>query len=131
VDVTAIEGDRGSTDAVMVRVRGPDPDAPTLGVLGRLGGVGARPGSVGLRSDAEGAIVAVAAASRLAAIRRKGDVLPDDVPDLVATSFVVEVAKPFPRGRATVRGPEEDDGLVEVSGSLERLQRQRTTKDGR
>ena len=79
VDVTPVEGDRGTTDVVTIRLAGSDPDAPTLGVLGRLGGVGARPEAVGMVSDADGAIVAVAAALSLAAMRRKGDVLPGEI----------------------------------------------------
>ena len=78
-DVTPIEGETGSTDVITVRIPGSDRDAPRLGVLGRLGGVGARPEAVGMVSDADGAIVAVAAALRLAAMHRKGDVLPGEV----------------------------------------------------
>lgn len=80
-DVTVLEGGdgNGSTDVVTVRIPGSDRDAPRLGVLGRLGGVGARPEAIGMVSDADGAIVAVAAALRLAAMRRKGDVLPGEV----------------------------------------------------
>jgi hypothetical protein len=71
--------ERGTTDVVSVRLPGTDPHAPRLGILGRLGGVGARPEALGLVSDADGAIVAVAAALHLAALRRKGDRLPGDV----------------------------------------------------
>ncbi len=79
VDVTTIEGDEGSTDFVTVRVPGTDPDAPTLGVVGRLGGIGARPAKMGLVSDADGAIVAVAAASYLADAVDDGEHLGGDV----------------------------------------------------
>ncbi len=48
-------------------------------MLGRLGGVGARPEMIGLVSDADGAITAVATALKLADMRSKGDVLPGDV----------------------------------------------------
>lgn len=82
-DVTAVSGDRGDTEFLRVTVRGTDPDAPTLGVVGRLGGVGARPAVQGLVSDADGAIVAVAAAHRLARLGRRGDRLTGDV--VVAT----------------------------------------------
>ena len=73
------DDERGTTDVISVRLPGTDPHAPRLGILGRLGGVGARPESLGLVSDADGAIVAVAAALHLAALRRKGDRLPGDV----------------------------------------------------
>jgi hypothetical protein len=54
-------------------------DAPTLGIVGFLGGVGARPAAIGLVSDADGAVAALAAAARLCAMWRAGDRLPGDV----------------------------------------------------
>ncbi len=57
--------------------------APTLGIIGRLGGIGARPHKIGLVSDADGAITALAAAAKIAEMRKKGDVLQGDV--IVAT----------------------------------------------
>jgi len=56
---------------------------PTLGILGRLGGIGARPHKIGLVSDADGAITALAAAAKIAVMRKKGDILKGDV--VVAT----------------------------------------------
>ena len=53
--------------------------APTLGIIGRLGGVGARPHKIGLVSDADGAITALAAAAKLITMRKKGDELKGDV----------------------------------------------------
>jgi len=58
-------------------------NAPTLGIIGRLGGIGARPHKIGLVSDADGAITALAAAAKIAVMRKKGDVLKGDV--VVAT----------------------------------------------
>jgi len=57
--------------------------APTLGIIGRLGGIGARPHKIGLVSDADGAITALAAAAKIAVMRKKGDILKGDV--VVAT----------------------------------------------
>ncbi|MFN2292375.1 MAG: DUF1177 domain-containing protein [Anaerolineae bacterium] len=56
---------------------------PTLGIIGRLGGVGARPASIGLVSDADGAVTALGCALKLADMARAGDQLPGDV--VVAT----------------------------------------------
>ncbi len=56
---------------------------PTLGIVGRLGGVGARPSRIGLVSDADGAVAAIAVARKLAFMRREGDVLAGDV--IIAT----------------------------------------------
>ncbi len=83
-----VTGTRGGTDFVRIVVPGArgrlgGGAAPTLGVVGRLGGVGARPARVGLVSDADGAVAAVAVARKLAFMRREGDVLAGDV--IVAT----------------------------------------------
>lgn len=53
--------------------------APTLGIIGFLGGIGARPAAVGLVSDADGAAAALAAAAKLCAMWRVGDRLAGDV----------------------------------------------------
>ena len=84
VTVKTLRGEKGKTDFIRVRIPGTKGktakgDAPTLGVLGRLGGVGARPEMIGLVSDADGAITAVATALKLADMRAKGDALPGDV----------------------------------------------------
>jgi hypothetical protein len=84
ISVTRVEGAKGGTDFVKVvvpgsagaRAGGP---APTLGVLGRLGGVGARPERIGLVSDADGAVAALAAAAKLLDMHGRGDVLQGDV----------------------------------------------------
>jgi hypothetical protein len=79
VDVTTISGDEGTTDFVKVVVPGHDLEADTLGVVGRLGGVGARPAEIGMVSDADGAIVALAAAFELAEMYERDEMLPGDV----------------------------------------------------
>ncbi len=84
VQVRHVEGERGATDFIRLVIPGMQGrtgggDAPTLGVIGRLGGIGARPARLGLVSDADGAIAAVGAALKLADMRRAGDVLPGDV----------------------------------------------------
>jgi hypothetical protein len=82
--VDRVTGERGATDFVRVVVPGSrgrvaGGGAPTLGVVGRLGGVGARPARIGLVSDADGAVAAITVARKLAFMRREGDVLPGDV----------------------------------------------------
>jgi len=52
---------------------------PTLGIVGRLGGVGARPERLGAVSDADGAITVLAAALKLVRMKMRGDVLRGDV----------------------------------------------------
>ncbi|HEY3048411.1 MAG TPA: DUF1177 domain-containing protein [Polaromonas sp.] len=88
VTVTEISGAKGSTDFVRIVIPGSagklaGGGAPTLGIIGRLGGIGARPTRIGLVSDADGAVAAVAAALKLAHMQTQGDGLPGDV--IVAT----------------------------------------------
>lgn len=88
VTVTKISGEKGSTDFVRIVIPGSagkltGGTAPTLGIIGRLGGIGARPTRIGLVSDADGAVAAVAAALKLAHMQTQGDFLPGDV--VVAT----------------------------------------------
>jgi biotin operon repressor len=88
VEVTPIQGERGKTDSIKIfipggRGRSSGGTAPTLGIIGRLGGIGARPEMIGLVSDADGAIAAIAVALKLADMKAREDVLPGDV--IVAT----------------------------------------------
>src|SRR5689334_15708818 len=88
VSTTRVRGDTGATDfvrALVPGVRGKHAgfDAPTLGILGRLGGVGARPERIGFVSDGDGALAALACAMKLAAMAANGDRLAGDV--IVAT----------------------------------------------
>ena len=87
-EVAQVRSKRGSTSFFKVlfpgtRGRSAGGSAPTLGILGYLGGVGARPHRIGLVSDADGAIAALAAGLKLADMYRVGDILPGDV--IVAT----------------------------------------------
>ncbi len=88
LDVERVQGPKGATDFVRIVVPGhaglrSGGAAPTLGIVGRLGGVGARPSRIGLVSDADGAVAAIAIARKLAFMRREGDVLAGDV--IIAT----------------------------------------------
>ena len=87
-EVEPVRSKRGSTSFFKVlfpgiRGRSAGGSAPTLGILGYLGGVGARPHRIGLVSDADGAMAALAAGLKLADMYRVGDRLPGDV--IVAT----------------------------------------------
>ncbi|MGE5542375.1 MAG: DUF1177 family protein, partial [Bacillota bacterium] len=68
-----IEGPGGHTDFVKAVIPGScgrkrGGHAPTLGVIGRLGGIGARPEMIGLVSDGDGAVAAVATALKAGAM---------------------------------------------------------------
>ena len=84
IETYAITGPRGSTDMIKVRIPGKNGKssggtAPTIGLLGRLGGLGARPAAVGFVSDGDGALVAMVLAAKLLDMHNKGDVLEGDV----------------------------------------------------
>jgi len=84
IEVKTVTGPEGQTDFVKVWFTGragkkSGGSAPTLGIVGRLGGIGARPQRIGLVSDADGAIAAVAAAMKLGSMYKLGDTLQGDV----------------------------------------------------
>src|SRR4051812_76742 len=84
VEVQTVTGEKGSTDFIKIIIPGSNGkskggNAPTFGIIGRLGGIGARPSRIGLVSDADGAVAAVASALKLAEMQRKGDTLAGDV----------------------------------------------------
>ncbi|TDR33089.1 DUF1177 domain-containing protein [Hydromonas duriensis] len=88
VTTTRFSGTKGGTDFVRIVIPGAagkliGGDAPTLGIVGRLGGLGARPSRIGLVSDGDGAVAALAAGLKLAHMQTQGDGLPGDV--VVAT----------------------------------------------
>lgn len=79
-----VTGQSGSTDFVKIVIKGTEGKlnggkARTLGIVGRLGGLGARPHRIGFVSDGDGAAAAVAIAVKLANMSVKGDRLPGDV----------------------------------------------------
>ena len=84
IETNKIVGDAGSTDFIKIRIPGStgktrQGSAPTLGIIGRLGGIGARPERIGLVSDADGAVTALACALKLAVMQQHGDCLKGDV----------------------------------------------------
>lgn len=88
VTVERVSGERGGTDCIKVLIPGSNGKssggtAPTLGIVGRLGGLGARPEMIGAVSDGDGAVAALTAALKLVEMHENGDVLEGDV--IVAT----------------------------------------------
>jgi hypothetical protein len=83
-----VTDERGTTDFVLLTVPGKagrvvGGNAPTTGIVGRLGGIGARPEQIGLVSDGDGAVTALSCAIKLTAMAERGDVLDGDV--MIAT----------------------------------------------
>ncbi|MBC8223778.1 DUF1177 domain-containing protein [Candidatus Bathyarchaeota archaeon] len=88
ISVKTIKGEKGQTDFIKIRIPGTNgkikgDTSATLGIIGSLGGVGARPEMTGIVSDADGAITALSVALKLADMKAKGDELKGDV--VVAT----------------------------------------------
>jgi len=82
VKIKKVKGEKGFTEFIKINITGQGGRVgkiPTLGIIGRLGGIGASPHTMGLVSDADGALTALATASKLAEMRRKGDILQGDV----------------------------------------------------
>ena len=84
VKVQKVEGDKGFTEFVSFKIVGSEDrtkggNAKTLGIIGRLGGIGARPSRIGMVSDADGCVAAIAAGLKLAKMSKLGDVLKGDV----------------------------------------------------
>ncbi|MCC0647493.1 DUF1177 domain-containing protein [Clostridioides sp. ZZV15-6598] len=82
--VKTLSTEKGSTDLVKFTIPGKNGKlsggtAKTLGVLGRLGGIGARPEMIGMVSDADGALVAIAVGAKLLDMQNKGDFIDGDV----------------------------------------------------
>jgi hypothetical protein len=78
LQVERVQGMKGATDFVSGAIAG-SAGGQVLGIIGRLGGIGARPQAIGLVSDADGAIVTLAAALKLADMAAAGDRLPGTV----------------------------------------------------
>lgn len=84
VETYVLSGVKGTTDMVRVCIPGSrgkasGGTAPTTGILGRLGGLGARPEAIGFTSDGDGALTALACAAKLMSMHARGDVLAGDV----------------------------------------------------
>ena len=100
VSVKRVEGDKPGTftDFIRCEIAGSrgkmsGGSAPTLGIIGRLGGVGARPARKGFVSDGDGALAALAAAAKLIKMQPRGDRLEGDV---IVTTQVCENAPTRP-----------------------------------
>ena len=97
-EIKTVESQKGSTDFLRITVPGSEGKraggkVPTLGIIGRLGGIGARPAAIGLVSDADGAVTALGCALKLADMARIGDQLPGDV---IITTHICPCAPVIP-----------------------------------
>jgi len=136
ITVTRAHGERGHTDFIKVVIPGSQGksvggSAPTLGILGRLGGLGARPERIGFVSDGDGALTALAAALKLGLMAQRGDVLPGDV--IVAT-HICPNAPVRPHDPVPFMGSPVGGGLMnehEVDDRMDAILSVDTTKGNR
>lgn len=96
--VRTVHGDKGSTDFLCITIAGVNGrtvggNNPTLGLIGRLGGIGARPTRIGSVSDGDGAVAVISAALKLAEMSSRGDRLPGDV---IVTTHICQDAPTLP-----------------------------------
>lgn len=136
VIVYPLEGPKGSTDMIRVTVTGTEGKisggtAPTMAILGRLGGLGARPEVTGFVSDGDGALAAMAAAAKLLDMKKKGDRLKGDV--VISTHICPDAPtkphKPVPFMDSPVEMFQVN--REEVSGELDAILSIDTTKGNR
>lgn len=136
VSATRIEGPEGHTDFIKAVIPGRHGKrnggtAPTLGVIGRLGGIGARPEMIGFVSDGDGAAAAVAVAIKLASMWKKGDILPGDV---MVTTHICPNAPTQPHEPVPFMGSPVDMAVMnkyEVDPEMDAILSIDTTKGNR
>ncbi len=136
ISVKTIKGEKGRTDFIKIRIpgtdgRGRDGSAPTLGVIGRLGGVGARPEMTGIVSDADGAITALSVALKLADMKAKGDELRGDV---VVSTHICPNSPITPHHPVPFMGSPVDIAVMnreEIDGTMDAVVSIDTTKGNR
>ncbi|MFC7395440.1 DUF1177 domain-containing protein [Scopulibacillus cellulosilyticus] len=131
-----VEGEKGSTDFVKIVISGTEGksnggDAPTFGIVGRLGGVGARPKRIGMVSDGDGAAAALAAAIKLAESSQRGDRLKGDV---IVSTHICPTAPTIPHEPVEFMGSPVDILTMnqnEVYSEMEAILSIDTTKGNR
>ena len=131
-----VQGEKGKTDFIRLAISGSHGiskggKAPSLGVIGRLGGVGARPERLGLVSDADGAISALAMGLKLVEMQKKGDTLRGDV---IVTTHICPTAPTLPHEPVPFMGSPVDIHMMnhkEVDGAMEAILSFDTTKGNR
>lgn len=136
VFVKTVSGADGETDFVRILVPGKNGksvggSAPTLGIIGRLGGLGARPEQIGFVSDGDGALSVIAAAAKILEMRSRGDVLDGDV---VISTHVDPDAPTQPHDPVPFMGSSIDmsvNNTYEVTSDMDAIISVDTTKGNR
>ncbi len=136
INVHTLKVEKGSTDFVRITIPGTNGkinggNAPTLGVLGRLGGIGARPEVTGFVSDGDGALAVLAVAAKILDMNNKGDLLKGDV---VISTHICPDAPTIPHDPVPFMDSPVDMVTMnseEVKGNLDAIISVDTTKGNR
>jgi len=136
IEISKIKEDKGATDFIKIVVPGLNGklnggDKPTLGIIGRLGGIGARPEMVGFVSDGDGALAALSAAAKIIDMKTKGDNLAGDV---IITTHICPTAPTQPHEPVPFMGSPvsiETMNQYEVTNDMDAILSIDTTKGNR
>jgi hypothetical protein len=90
--------------------------APTLGVIGGAGGIGARPRFLGLVSDADGAVAAVSVLFGLISMQNSGDFLKGDV---IVTTHICPNAPTIPHDPVPFMGNPTKKALTKTKNFVD------------
>lgn len=134
IEISKIKEDKGATDFIKIVVPGLNGklnggDKPTLGIIGRLGGIGARPEMVGFVSDGDGALAALSAAAKIIDMKTKGDNLAGDV---IITTHICPTAPTQPHEPVPFMGSPvsiETMNQYEVTNDMDAILSIDTTKE--
>ena len=107
---TRFDEGKGPTDFIRLVIPGRNGKlnggkAPTLGIIGQLGGIGARPERIGFVSDGDGALSAVATAIKLIDMVGKGDQIDGDV---IVSTHICPTAPTMPHDPVPFMGSPVD-----------------------
>ena len=110
VTYTRVDEGKGPTDFIRLVIPGRNGKlnggkAPTLGIIGQLGGIGARPERIGFVSDGDGALSAVATAIKLIDMVGKGDQIDGDV---IVSTHICPTAPTMPHDPVPFMGSPVD-----------------------
>ena len=105
-----VDEGKGPTDFIRLVIPGRNGKlnggkAPTLGIIGQLGGIGARPERIGFVSDGDGALSAVATAIKLIDMVGKGDQIDGDV---IVSTHICPTAPTMPHDPVPFMGSPVD-----------------------
>ena len=133
---TRVDEGKGPTDFIRLVIPGRNGKlnggkAPTLGIIGQLGGIGARPERIGFVSDGDGALSAVATAIKLIDMVGKGDQIDGDV---IVSTHICPTAPTMPHDPVPLMGSPVDSATnvkLTVDPDMDAILSVDTTKGNR